>query len=197
MKPTKLLIFVLALCGGLALLTGCSDDESPTAPTPVPEPMVNLTWQAHYLNVIQDCDAGTSRAAGDFYISFKLSDVTDGGDVVLAEKSKVLIKANTGEYLHADDLGIALTSEMPLKDGARVLLRMSIYENDTNGPQVSIGNGYHYTYSTVSNRWESEWDDGGMTFGVSDSATLHLEDNAGDACQVYLGGRFSQDLILE
>jgi hypothetical protein len=113
----------------------------------------------------------------------------------LAEKRNVIIKANDGEHHFTDDLNIAAKAEVPLKNGTRVLLRMSIYENDPDGPQVSSGMGYYYTYSTVSNRWESEDDEDGVTFGRSDIQYLDLKD--GSTCNVQLRGRFSQDLVLE
>lgn len=195
MKTLKNLIFVTLLLCGLGLLAGCSDDDSPTAPTPEPAPMVELTWRANVLNVIRDCDSTDARAEGDFHISFRMHEVIGEEEVLLAERRNVIIKANNGAYLSADDLDIAAIAEVPLKNGTRVLLRMSIYENDPDGPQVSIGNGFHYTYSTVSNRWESEDDEGGVTFGTPDGWQLKLIDGAN--CNVDLVGRFSQAVILK
>jgi hypothetical protein len=195
MNTLKSLILVTLLLCGLGLLAGCSDDDSPTAPAPEPPAMVELTWKANGLSVIRDCDSTDARAEGDFHISFRMHDVTGGEEVPLAEKKNVIIKASDGEYLIANDLNIVAKAEVPLKNGTRVLLRMSIYENDPDGPQVSTGQGFYYTYSTVSNRWESEDDEGGVTFGTFDSWKLDLNDGA--TCNVDLYGRFSQNVIFE
>jgi hypothetical protein len=196
MKSIATLLRGLALCFGLALLPGCGSDDAPTAPAPA-APMVEVTWEARQLRVVDDCDASAGKAEGDFHISFKLSEVTGGEEKTLAERTNVIIKANSDTYVLRSQLDIAVKAQVALKDGARLLLRMSIYENDTDGPQVSIGNGYHYTYSAISERWESDDDDGAMDFGSPDTQTLTLRDNAGDACLVYLYGQFSQKVITE
>ncbi len=196
MKTFNILPRVLLLCFVLATLPGCGSDDAPTAPAPA-APVVEVTWEARSLQVINDCDASTGRAEGDFFISFRLSAVDGDQETKLAEQSNVLVQASDNTNVFQQQLDIAAKAQVALKDGARLLLRMSIYENDTDGPQVSIGNGYHYTYSAISERWESDDDDGAMDFGSPDTQTLTLRDNAGDACLVYLRGQFSQKLIDE
>ncbi|MEN8006338.1 MAG: hypothetical protein ABFS42_04950 [Candidatus Krumholzibacteriota bacterium] len=196
MKSIRNSLMLMMVALFLVPLQGCSDDESPTAP-PKPLPMVEVTWQANFLRVYQDCDSSAARAEGDFHISFKLSDVTGEDELLLAEKTNVIIKANSGTTVQSDQMNIFLKSELPLKDGTRLLLRMSIYELDPDGPQVSIGNGFHYTYSSVTERWESEDDEGGMTFGSPDYHSLTLEGRDPATCYVVMSGKFYQDLILE
>lgn len=195
MKTNNRLISLLLLAGALTLLAGCSDDDSPTAPASEPPVMVELIWKASSLSVWRDCDSTDARAEGDFHISFRMHEVTGEEEVLLAERRNVIIKASDGQHQRADDLDIVAKAEVPLKNGTRVLLRMSIYENDPDGIHVSTGNGYYYTYSTVSNRWESEDDEGGVGFGQADSWSLSLQD--GSTCNVRLNGLFSQDLVLE
>ena len=120
MKTIFKTLLLLTLVLGLTVMTGCSDDDSPTALGSEPVTMVELTWQASSMRVFQDCDASAGRAEGDFYITFKLSDVTGQDDVVLAERSNVLIKANDNAFLSRDDLDIVLKTEMPLNDGTRL-----------------------------------------------------------------------------
>jgi len=181
---------------GLALLSGCGSDD-PAAPTPEPAPMAEVTWEAARLNVIDDCDASAGTAEGDFYISFSLNDVTGGDEVRLAERRGVLVQKNSGEVAWDTEIGIALKAQIPLKDGTRLMLRMSFYENDSGGPQVSAGNAYHYTYSTEAGRWEAEFDDGFMEADAPDTVTLELADNSGDTCLAFLRGKFSQQAIGE
>jgi len=189
MKYTLLILMSLTLAG-----CGSDDPAAPGGPDPEPVPMADVTWRAERLNVIEDCDASSGAGPGDFYISFTLSDYTSGTEVVLADQRRTLVQVSRGNVVWHDDMNISLTSEVPLRDGTRLLLSMSIYENDPDGPQVSVGNGWYYTYDAASGSWVSE-DDGDKTmrFGRFVQETLPLEDNLGDACEAYLRGRFSME----
>jgi len=182
----------IALVLGLALLPGCGGDD-PAGPGPAPAPPAMVTWRAERLNVIEDCDASSAGGPGDFYLSFTLSDCTSGEEVILSERRKVLVQVNRGEVAWYDDMDIVLTSEILLEDGTRLLLNMSYYENDPGGPQVSIGNGWYYTYDAASGSWKSEEGEKSMEFGQPVFLTLQLEDYTGDACNAFLRGRFSME----
>lgn len=196
MKTMKSTVLIMAL--SLLILAGCGSDDDPVAPAPESAPTVEVMWRAERLNVIEDCDASSGAGPGDFYISFTLSDYTSGDEVVLADRRRTLVQVHRGNVVWNDDMDINLTSEVPLKDGTRLLLSMSMYENDPDGPQVSTGNGWYYTYDAASERWVSE-DDGDkiMALGRFVHETLPLEDNTGDACEAYLRGRFSMEAIEE
>lgn len=198
MKTIKTTITMLALISGLALLAGCGSDDDPVAPAPDPVPMADVTWRAERLNVIEDCDASSAAGAGDFYLSFTLSDATDGAQVELADRRRVLVQVHRGNVVWYDDMNISLTTEIPLRDGTRLLLSMSMYENDPDGPQVSSGNGWYYTYHADSESWVSEDDeDKAMKVGRFVHETLQLEDYQGDDCNAFLRGRFSMEPVEE
>lgn len=189
-----------ALITALAFLTipaGCGGDD-PATPEPDPAPMAEVTWRAERLNVIEDCDASSGAGPGDFYLSFSLSDATGGQQVELAQARKVLVQVHKDNVVWYDDIDIALTSEVALKDGTRLLLSMSMYENDPDGPQVASGNGWYYTYDAATESWVSEEDgDKSMQFGRYVQEVLPLEDYQGDACEAYLRGRFSMEPMAE
>lgn len=194
MNTMKYTILMLIL---VVFTAGCGSDDDPVAPEPEPDIMAEISWAATQLRVFRDCDSTAARGAGDFHISFTLSDVTSGEEVKLAEHHNFIVKLNDGETASGDDLPIDLRAPVTLKEGNRLLVKMSIYELDPDGPHISVGNGWYYSYSEVSERWEAEHDDGGVDFGNNDYMNLKVKTGGGATCLAYLYGKLSQRLIAE
>jgi hypothetical protein len=172
-------------------LMGCGEEETPTGSSGGTNKTIAVAAEIFSLTALDDCDAG-SRGQGDFFMSVSISDDTGDDAVVLERKSNVLVQANSGEV--KDSLGITAAGDVAATSGRRVLIRVSYYENDTGGPQVSVGQGYPYEYDAANGCWSPEdapecYDEGGIIEG----RMLRLVDNQGDACNVQLRWIFTAE----
>ena len=134
-----------------------------------PARTAEFTLSTLYLNVTKDGDAGSE---GEFYITMEIFDQTAG--VVLGQDRK-LFKVPDGRVVSP---GMSLVGSVPMVDGQTIILHVSIYENDPNGPQDLDIYEVIQTYDYLKDCWvlESSGDCNRTTSG-----TLRLRSEAGES----------------
>ncbi len=172
----------------LIALSGCEQallDSGSSIPL-----TVDVAVEATSMTVVRDCDEGTSRGPGDFHVIVSLNAHDEAGNEVLLERSPdTLVQLNDGQ---GRGLSILAGGTVDAVDGKRVIARVSFYENDTGGPQVSRGIGHTLTYDGVTGCWHDS-PSGSCLGPTGDLLTdsLVLEDYAGDACLASLRFRIT------
>lgn len=158
------------------------NDTGPTGPS------IEVAIEAYTLIVRQSCDGVDGE--GDFFISVRLQDITGAEPVLLGESSENLVQAIGGA--NRPDLGFRVAGMVPAVTGTTVIANVSIYENDTDGPQVSVGMGFTYIYDAAAPCWRLEGGEECLAAtGEIDVHTLELRDSVGDECNADLRARFS------
>ena len=172
----------LVLIGVVAL--GCGDSGS--------DPLsIEVTAALASLVVIDDCDDG-GLAEGDFFLSTSIGDVTTGEDVRLDEVIRLLVQSNPNRVV--TDFDASASGLVPAVTGTRVIVRASFFENDSGGPQVSVGQGFIFEYDASRGCWQRDGEpDCFEEGGVIDTGQLILSDFTGDACNALLRWQFIAD----
>jgi hypothetical protein len=134
-----------------------------------PARRARYTLSTLYLNVTDDGDAGSE---GDFYITMEIFDQTAGE--VLAQDRR-LFQVPDGRVVSPK---MSLTGEVPMVDGQTIILHVSIYENDPNGPQDLDVHEAAYTYNYLKDCWVRE---SIADCGFETSGTLRLRSEPGES----------------
>lgn len=104
-----------------------------------------------FFNVTYDGDGSPGQSSeGDFYITMEVLDRGDGGGEIMVAQNKTLVQVPDGRVMSP---GLSITGEVPKNDGRRVSVLISIYENDTSGPQDMEGFGGDYVYDAGQDCW--------------------------------------------
>jgi hypothetical protein len=104
-----------------------------------------------FFNVTYDGDGSAGQSSeGDFYITMEIMDRGDGQDQTMVAQDKTLVQVPDGRVMSP---GPSLTGEVPKVDGRQVSAFISIYENDTDGPQDYHGTVAEYRYDAGQDCW--------------------------------------------
>jgi hypothetical protein len=149
--------------------------------TGTPATMIEVAIEASSLAVRFDCDGGDE---GDFFISVRLRDTTGAEPVLLGEDTENLVQAPGGAL--RSDLGIRASGFVPAVTGTTIVANVSFYENDPEGPQVTVGMGFTYIYDAAAPCWRLEGDDECLPEATGEIDTPLLQMRDGEACNADL-----------
>jgi len=157
----------------------CSSDLIETA---------SMRLRATHLDITNDGDAGS---VGDFYITVRLSTSVNGKSYDVANRSRVLVQGTDGDEISLTN--ISASAHFPLLDGMILIARISYFENDSGGPQASVGTAHTFVYNASDSCWDREDSQACVVDGGWNAGSLVLRDFTGSALDAELIWRFDFD----